>query len=62
MTVVGFKHEICQEVLIIDGFNVLNDHELHLFHELFASVTQTEKSFSKQEQELVSQAHHQQRV
>ena len=56
------EHDRCQEVLIIDRLDVLDDHDFNLFHELLTGVTQTEEPLREHEQELIHQAHHQEGI
>lgn len=60
--VVFLKHDGSEEVLIINGLNILDDHGFDLVRQLSARITQTEELLGQQEQELVEQTHVQQRV
>ena len=48
--VVLLEHDLCEEVLIVNGLDVLNNHELDLVHQLSASVTQTEELLRQKEE------------
>lgn len=51
------EHDCCQESLVIDRLNVVDQHHLYLVHQLSASKAQTEELLCQQRQKFVQKTH-----
>lgn len=60
--IILLKHHTSQKVLIINRFNIFDNHLFNLVLQQLACITQTKKPFGQQRQKFKHQTHAQQRV